>query len=190
MEKIIVAITGASGSVLGIRLLEELKKANIQTVLVMSHAARDVLKQETEYKPANIIRLANEHFEEEDLFAPVASGSYAVHIKAMCIIPCSMKTLSAVANGYSDNLITRAADVCLKEKRKLVIVPRETPFSSIHLGNMLTLSGMGVVIMPPVPAFYTGAATVNDVVDQFIGRVLDQLGVPSDIPKRWGEKNS
>jgi len=152
----------------------------------MSNAAEGVVLQETGYSPDEVKKLASVTYEEANLFAPITSGSYAVNIQTMCIIPCSMKTLAAIANGYSDNLISRAADVCIKENKKLLIVPRETPFSAIHLQNMLTLSRSGVTIMPPVPAFYTGDKTIEGMVSHFTGRVLDQLGVVTDI-KRWGQ---
>ena len=140
MGKFIIAITGASGSIYGIRLLEALRTLNVETVLVVSRTAQDVIRHETGYTLDDVVKLATVYYEEGDLFAPVASGSYFVNIGAMFVVPCSMKTLSAIANGYSDNLITRAADVSLKEKKKLVLVPRETPFTPIHLRNMLTLA--------------------------------------------------
>lgn len=185
MDKFIIAITGASGSIYGIRLLEALHKLNTETYLIVSRAAQGIIKHETSFSLDDIVKLATVCYEEEDLFAPIASGSYVVNIKAMCVVPCSMKTLSAIANGYSDNLITRAADVSLKEKRKLVLVTRETPFTPIHLKNMLTLAQLGAVILPPIPAFYSKPQTLEDVIQQTVGRILDHLGIISDIAKRW-----
>ena len=185
MDKLIIAISGASGSIYGIRLLEALCKLNADTILTISQAAQDIIKYETDYQLDDVIKLATTYYEANDLFAPIASGSYFVNIKATCIVPCSMKTLSAIANGYSDNLITRTADVSLKEQRKLVLVSRETPLTSIHLKNMLTLAQSGAVIMPPTPAFYAQPQTIEDIVQQTVGRILDHLGVISNTSKRW-----
>jgi len=187
VEKFIIAISGASGSIYGIRLLEALHKLNAETLLIVSRVAQDIITHETSFTLDDVGKLATVCYEEDNLFAPIASGSYAANIKAMCIVPCSMKTLSAIANGYSGNLITRAADVCLKEKKKLLLVPRETPFTPIHLKNMLTLAQLGVVILPPIPAFYTKPQTLEDIVQHTVGRILDHLGVISDIVRRWGE---
>lgn len=185
MDKFIIAISGASGSIYGIRLLEALHKLKAETILILSRTAQDIIKYETNYTLDDVVKLATVYYEEGDLFAPMASGSYFVNIRAMCVVPCSMKTLSAIANGYSDNLITRAADVSLKEKRKLVLVPRETPFTLIHLKNMLTLAQSGAVILPPVPAFYSKPRTLEDIVQQTVSRILDHLGITSDVAKRW-----
>ncbi len=187
MDKFIIAISGASGSIYGIRLLEALRKLNAETVLVVSRTAQEIIKHETGFTLDDVMKLANVCYDEWDFFAPIASGSYAVNIKAMCVVPCSMKTLSAIANGYSDNLITRAADVILKEKGKLVLVPRETPLTPIHLKNMLTLAQSGAVIFPPEPAFYSKPQTMEDIIQQIVGRILDHLGVISDVAKRWGD---
>jgi len=188
MDKFIIAITGASGSIYGIRLLEALRKVNAETILIISHTAQGLIEYETDFTSDDVTKLATVYYEEDNLFAPIASGSYAVNIKAMCVVPCSMKTLSAIANGYSDNLITRAADVILKEKRRLVLVPRETPLTAIHLKNLLTLAQSGVVILPPIPAFYSKPRTLEDIIQQIVGRVLDHFGIISDVAKRWGEE--
>jgi len=185
MDKFIIAITGASGSIYGIRLLEALHKLEAETILTVSQTAQDVISYETDYSLDDVVKLATVYYEEGDLFAPIASGSYFVNIRAMCVVPCSMKTLSAIANGYSDNLITRAADMSLKEKKGLVLVPRETPFTLIHLKNMLTLTQSGAVILPPMPAFYSKPRTLEDIVQQTVGRMLDHLGIISDLAKRW-----
>jgi len=185
LDKFIVAISGASGSIYGIRLLEALHKLNAETLLIISRTAQDIIKYETNFTLEDVVKLATVYYEEDNLFAPIASGSSFVNIRAMCVVPCSMKTLSAIANGYSDNLITRAADVSLKEKKKLVLVPRETPFTSIHLKNMLTLAQSGAVILPPIPAFYSKPRTLEDMIQQTVGRILDHVGVISDVAKRW-----
>jgi 4-hydroxy-3-polyprenylbenzoate decarboxylase len=179
----LVAITGASGAILGIQFLEELKKLGIDPELIISESAEIIIKTETDYKIEDIRNLAAKNYDINDLTAPPASGSHKVD--TMVIIPCSMKTLAAIANGYSDNLITRLADVMLKERRKLVLVVRETPFNAIHLENMLKLSKLGVVIFPPIPSFYHKPTNINDLIRHIIGRILDQIGIEIDI-KRWG----
>ncbi len=184
-DKFIIAISGASGSIYGIRLLEALRNLNAETFLIISRTAQRVLEFETGFNPDEVINLATTHYDVEDLFAPIASGSNIVDIKAMIILPCSMKTLSAVANGYSDNLITRAADVVIKERKTLVLVPRETPFTAIHLKNMLVLAELGVVILPPIPSFYSKPQTLDHMIQQTTGRILDHLGVASDLTQRW-----
>jgi 4-hydroxy-3-polyprenylbenzoate decarboxylase len=180
----LIAITGASGSILGIQFLEELKKLDIKTELIISESAEIIIKTETDYKIEDVHSLATKNYSVNDLTASPASGSYKVD--TMVIIPCSMKTLAAIANGYSDNLITRVADVMLKERRKLILVVRETPFSAIHLENMLKLSKLGVVIFPPIPSYYHKPTNIDDLIKHTIGRILDQIGIEIDI-KRWGD---
>lgn len=195
---ITLALTGASGMPFGVRLLECLLAAGSRVDLLISQAARIVAKQEmdlalpssaeearsfvtTRYgKPKGQLRL----YGKEDWFAPMASGSNAND--AMVICPCSMGTLAAIATGLADNLIERAADVMLKERRPLVLVPRETPLSAIHLENMLRVTHAGAVVMPPNPGFYTHPASVADMVDFIVARVLDQLGVEHHLVRRWG----
>lgn len=180
----LVAITGATGAQLGIEFLKALKNKGIESELIISHAAEKVIKLETDYNLSEIKKLATKNYDVDDLAASPASGSYL--IKSMVIIPCSMKTLAAIACGYSDNLITRAADVSIKEKRKLILIVRESPLSAIHLENMLKLAKLGVVIAPPVPSYYIKPNSVKVLIDHIIGRILDQLGIESDI-KRWGD---
>ncbi|MHA1985341.1 MAG: UbiX family flavin prenyltransferase [Promethearchaeota archaeon] len=180
----LIAITGASGAILGIKFLEELKKLEIETELIISEKAEILIKTETKYNIKEVRELAIKNYEVNDLTAAPASGSYKVD--KMVVIPCSMKTLAAIANGYSDNLISRVADVMLKERRRLILVTRETPLNAIHLENMLKLSRLGVVIFPPIPSFYHQPHNIDDIVKHTIGRILDQAGIKIDI-KRWGD---
>ncbi|MHB8916488.1 MAG: UbiX family flavin prenyltransferase [Desulfocucumaceae bacterium] len=183
MTKIILGISGASGAIYGVRLLGELKNAGVETHVIISSAARQTLSMETAYSPEDLNKHAHFHYPNENIAASPASGSF-LH-QGMVVAPCSMKTLSAIAHGYADNLITRAADVTIKERRKLVLIVRETPLSPIHLENMLTLSRLGVVIMPPVTTFYHRPENIGDIVNQTIGRVLDMLGIVNSLVKRW-----
>ncbi len=182
---VLVAITGASGIELAVILLQQLKKAGLETELIITKVAEKIINIETDYQVDNIIELSDKYHDVDDLTAGPASGSYKNNI--MIIIPCSMKTLAAIANGYTDNLITRAADVIIKEQRKLILVVRESPFSAIHLENMLKLSRLGVVIAPPIPSYYIKPKSIKEVNEYFVGRILDHIGVDSDI-KRWGDK--
>ena len=203
-KTICLALTGASGMPYGLRLLECLLEADCNVQLLYSQAAQIVARQEMDLelpsRPADardilLARFSKTNaavnpkklaiFGREEWFAPVASGSNPPD--AMVICPCSMGTLAAIAQGLSDNLIERAADVVLKEARKLVLVPRETPFSAIHLENMLRLSRAGAVILPPSPGFYHHPQSVQDIVDFVVARVLDQIGVPHTLMQRWGE---
>jgi len=181
---LIVAITGASGSIMGIRFLEELKNIDVITELIISNKAKIIIKAETDYSISDVSNLATKHYDVDDLTAAPASGSYK--IDEMVVIPCSMKTLAAIANGYSDNLISRVADVMIKERRKLILVVRETPLNAIHLENMLKLTRLGVIIFPPVPSFYHKPQNIDDIIKHTIGRILDQVGLKIDI-KRWGD---
>ncbi len=182
---VLVAISGASGVDLAVILLHQLKKNGLETELVITKIAEKIIDIETDYKISQIIELADKYYNVDDLTAGPASGSYKNNI--MIIIPCSMKTLAAIANGYADNLITRAADVIIKERRKLILVVRESPFSAIHLENMLKLSRLGVVIAPPIPSYYIKPKNIKELNEYFVGRILDQIGVDSGI-KRWGSK--
>ncbi|WP_066636543.1 UbiX family flavin prenyltransferase [Desulfolucanica intricata] len=182
--RIVVGITGASGAIYGISLLKHLQSLDVETHLILSSWARKTIELETNYSPDSIIKLASRCYAEDDQAASVSSGSFIHH--GMVIIPCSMKTLSAVAHGYADNLISRAADVTIKESRKLILVPRESPLSAIHLENMLKLSRLGVSIIPPVPSFYHKPETIEDLVLHFTGRILDHLGLKHNISSRWG----
>lgn len=181
--KIIVAITGASGSIYGIRLLEELYRFQIETHLILSHWAEENILLETKYTPEQVRRLATHNYADRAMSAPIASGSFLC--RGMIVAPCSMKTMAAIATGLADNLIVRGADVCIKEGRKLILMPRETPLNSIHIENMLKLSRLGVTIMPPVPAFYHQPETIEDIVNQTVGRVLDMMDIKNELVKRW-----
>ena len=182
--KIVVAVTGATGAIYAVRLLEALKGAGTEVHLVLSRWAGETLRLEMGLTAASLEELATCCYQENDLAAPVASGSFP-H-QGMVVIPCSMKTLAGIAHGYAANLIMRAADVTIKEGRKLILVPRETPLSSIHLENMLTLSRLGAVIMPPMPAFYYRPRTIDEVVNHLVARILDHLGLAQDLVPRWG----
>lgn len=179
----LIAITGATGVDIAVKLLQVLKEKDIKTELIISKAAQTVIELESEYKIQDIITLASNTYDVKDLTAGPASGSYKSD--TMIIVPCSMKTLSAIANGYANNLITRAADVIIKEKKKLILVVRESPLSPIHLENMLKLARIGVIIAPPVPSYYVKPESVDDLIDYTVGRILDQAGIETDI-KRWG----
>lgn len=182
--RLIVGITGASGVIYGISLLEALKKLGVETHLVLSRQAEGIIAVETAYTAGDVRALASCAYSENDFDAPLASGSF-LH-QGMVVTPCSMKTLAGIAAGYAQNLIQRAADVTIKEGRRLVLMPRESPFSAIHLENMLKLARLGVVIAPPVPAFYHGPETIADLVEFSVGRILDLLGVENQLFKRWG----
>jgi 4-hydroxy-3-polyprenylbenzoate decarboxylase len=181
--EIVVGISGASGVQYGIRLLQVLKEKGCITHLIMTDSARKIMEIETHSLPGEVQKLASNVYQSDDFAAPVASGSHI--FDAMVVIPCSMGTLSAIASGSSDTLITRAADVCLKEKRRLVLVPRETPLSLIQLRNMVTAAEAGAVILPACPAFYSSPQSLGDLVDVLVGRVLDLLGLENDLYQRW-----
>jgi flavin prenyltransferase len=183
--RIIVGITGATGTVLGIRTLQVLKDAGVETHLVMSKWGARTLLHETPHTVDYVKSLATVVYGDSDQGAAISSGSFVTD--GMIVAPCSVRTLAAIAHGHGDNLIHRAADVVLKERRRLLLMVRETPLSEIHLENMLKLSRMGVVIMPPMPAFYTNPQTVEDIVSQSVMRTLDQFGVHVDVAGRWGQ---
>lgn len=183
--RLIVALTGASGVIYGIRLLEVLRDIQqVETHLIISNWAKKNIEIETEHTLSYVETLAHYCYDELNLAAPVASGSF--RHDGMAIVPCSMKTLSAVANGYSGNLIQRSADVAIKEGRKVVLAVRETPLSVIHLDNMLKLARVGVSIMPPIPAFYGKPLSLENIINHFVGRVLDQFDINHDLICRWG----
>lgn len=183
MKPIIVGISGASGAIYGIRLLEALKAAKVETHLVISRAAHLTIAQETDYTPRDVAKLATHHHKIDDIAAICASGSFKC--KGMIVAPCSMRSLAEIATGISSNLLTRSADVCLKERKRLVLMVRETPLHSIHLKNMLTLSDMGAIIAPPVPAFYSNPKNLDELVTHSVGRVLDLFGIEMEGLKRW-----
>jgi 4-hydroxy-3-polyprenylbenzoate decarboxylase len=170
--------------VYGITILEYLKLRQIETHLIISRWAERTIELETGYQPAQVEAMAHACYAAEDMAAAVSSGSF-IH-SGMIIAPCSMKTLASIACGFSHNLIARAADVTIKEGKKLVLMPRETPLSPIHLENMLKLARIGVAIMPPVPAFYNHPAALDDIVKHSAGRALDLLGIQNDLFQRWG----
>jgi polyprenyl P-hydroxybenzoate and phenylacrylic acid decarboxylases len=180
---IIVGISGASGAIYGIRLLEELKKREIETHLVISKWGAVTIEKETDYSVEEVISLSTSVYKEDNMAAAISSGSFRNN--GMVIAPCSMKTLSGISNGYAEDLLTRAADVCLKERRRLILLTRETPLNPIHLENMLKLSRLGVTIMPPVPAFYMCPETLDDIVNHTVGRILDQLSIENNLFSRW-----
>jgi flavin prenyltransferase len=179
----VVAITGASGAIFGIRILELLRDLEVETHLVVTRWGRINIEQETDYSYSQVLDLAGVTYGESEQGAAISSGSFLC--AGMVIAPCSMKTLASIAHGTGQNLVCRAADVTLKEKRKLVLVPRETPLHSIHLRNLLTLADLGVVIVPPVPAFYNRPASVGDIVNHLAVRILDQLGLEAEWNGRW-----
>ena len=181
--RLIVGITGATGAIFGVRLLQMLQGSGVETHLVVSRWAARTLAHETPYALEELQQMATRHYPVGDQGAAISSGSFVT--LGMVVIPCSMRTLSAIANGAGDNLIHRAADVALKERRRLVLVARESPLSDIHLGNMLRLSRMGVTILPPVPAFYNRPRTLDDVVNHVVMRTLDQFGLHLDLAGRW-----
>lgn len=181
--RIVVGITGASGAIFGIRTLEALRALHVETHLVLSKWARATVAHETAVPLEELEKLASAVHHPDNQAAPVSSGSFKTD--GMIVAPCSMKTLAAIRAGFGDSLICRAADVHLKERRKLVLLPRESPFSEIHLENMLALSRMGAVIFPPIPAFYNHPQTVDELVNHIVGRVLDQFGFDMPGLKRW-----
>ena len=184
-QRLIVAITGATGAIYGVRLLEMLRDTPLETHLIMSPWGRRTLLHETSYTVDQVQRLADVTYSPNDQGAAISSGSFLTI--GMAVVPCSMRTLAAIAHGLGDNLIHRAADVVLKERRKLLLAPREAPLNDIHLENMLKLSRMGTIICPPMPGFYQRPDTIDDIVNQTVVRILDQFGIHLDSPGRWGE---
>ena len=185
-KKLIVGISGASGVVYGIRLLETLRELDVETHLVISKAAELTLAYETDMTTKDLRALADKTYPIGDIGAACSSGSFLT--SGMIVAPCSMKTLAEIATGVTSTLLTRAADVVLKEKRRLVLMARETPLTNVHLRNMLTVSEMGGIIAPPVPAFYTKPECLDDIVDHSIGRVLDLFDLDTGHVKRWRSK--
>ncbi|MFF4897988.1 non-oxidative hydroxyarylic acid decarboxylases subunit B [Streptomyces sp. NPDC001068] len=182
--RLVVGMTGATGAVFGVRLLEQLAELpSVETHLVLSRWARATIELETGRTVREVAALADEVYAPEDQAARISSGSFRTD--GMVVAPCSMKTLAGIRAGYAEGLVGRAADVVLKERGRLVLVARETPLSDIHLENMLALSRMGVTIMPPVPAFYHHPRTVDDIVGHITTRILDQFGLPSPAAERW-----
>jgi len=184
--RLIVGISGASGVAFGVRLLELLRGTMIETHLVMSRSAAVTLAYETSYKLKDVLALADRHYPSDDMAAPISSGSFLT--MGMIVAPCSVKSLAEIASGVTTTLLSRAADVTLKERRRLVLMVRETPLHAGHLKNMLAATEMGAVIAPPVPAMYAGPKSLEDVIDQNLARVLDLYGIHLEGAKRWGEE--
>jgi len=184
VPEIVVAVTGASGVLYGIRLLEALDGAGQPTALILTRPGRKILELETDYTVRQLEKLAGSVYAEDDFTAPFASGSHIFN--SMVICPCSMKTLGAIACGMASNLVVRAAEVCLKEGRPLLLVPRETPLSTIHLKNMLAASRAGARIVPASPSFYNRPQSVDELVDCVVDRLLDMLDVEHNTDRRWG----
>jgi len=183
LRRLVVGITGASGAILGIRMLEALKPTAIETHLVLSESARITIVQETDWRLDDVLSLADKSYDFHDIGAVIASGSFST--QGMAIIPCSIKTLSAVANSYTNDLISRAADVTLKEGRPLVLVVRETPLHPGHLRLMGEAAAAGAVIFPPVPAFYLHPHTLDEIINNTVGRILSRLGIDNDLFQEW-----
>ncbi|AFM25899.1 polyprenyl p-hydroxybenzoate/phenylacrylic acid decarboxylase [Desulfomonile tiedjei DSM 6799] len=185
LQRIIVGISGASGVIYGVRLLQVLKEIeDIETHLVLTHGARITMNLEGTLPPEEVEQLADQVHAPENLAAPLSSGSFKT--EGMIVAPCSMKSLSMIALSLNDNLLVRAADVVLKERRKLVLIPRETPLHLGHLRAMTAITEMGGIILPPVPSFYHGPRTIADIIDQTVGKALDQFGIPHNLFNRWG----
>lgn len=182
-KKIVVGITGATGSIIGVRLLEVMREARIETHLIMSKWGARTMIHETRRTTDEVTALASHAYNPNDQGAAVSSGSFLTD--GMVIAPCSMRTLAAIATGQGEHLVHRAADVILKERRQLVLVVRESPLNEIHLENMLKLARMGVTILPPMPEFYTHPETVAEIVDHIVMRILDQFGVHIGLSPRW-----
>jgi polyprenyl P-hydroxybenzoate/phenylacrylic acid decarboxylase-like protein len=187
-RRLIVGLSGSTGPHYGVRLLEVLRqKTDIETHLILSSAARKTIEYEMERDPDSVLQLADHVHDEKDIGAAIASGTFIT--AGMVVAPCSMKTLSAIANSYADNLMARAADVCLKERRRLVLVVRETPLHLGHLRLMTLATEAGAVILPPVPGFYHRPTTVQDLIDHTVVKVLDQFGIHLDLIGRWAGLN-
>jgi 4-hydroxy-3-polyprenylbenzoate decarboxylase len=184
-QRLIVGISGASGTAYGIRLLEVLRDLGFETHLVMTRSARLAMSYETSLKPADVEALAAVHHRNEDVAASISSGSFRT--LGMVVAPCSIRSLSEIATGVTSSLLTRAADVVLKERRRLVLMVRETPLHLGHLRSMTQVTEIGAIVMPPVPALYNRPQTVADIVDHSVGRVLDLFGIESSLVRRWGE---
>jgi flavin prenyltransferase len=187
-NRIIVGISGASGVIYGVRVLQALRKTDIETHLVMSRSARVTLAYELSHKVADVERLADFNHRQEDIGDSISSGSFRTN--GMIIAPCSIRTLSEIASGVTSTLLTRAADVVLKERRRLVMLVRESPLHLGHLRSMTQVTEMGAIVMPPVPAFYIKPQSIDDIIDHTVGRALDLFGIENDLVRRWRESES
>jgi 4-hydroxy-3-polyprenylbenzoate decarboxylase len=183
MMRLIVGMTGATGAIFGVRLLEVLADSDIETHLVVSKWAQQTIEHETTVTVEDLRRLADATYSPGDMGAKVSSGSF--HTEGMVIVPCSMRSVAAIAHGTGEHLVHRAADVILKERRRLVLVAREMPLNEVHLENMLKLTRMGVTILPPVPAFYNQPESLDDMVDHIVMRILDQFEISRNLAERW-----
>ena len=183
--EIVVGMTGSTGVIYGIRMLEALRDSGVRSHLIMSDWAAKCIPMETDYTAGRVRDMADAVSDQKNMAASVSSGTHRTD--GMVVAPCSMKTLSSIANGYDDTLISRAAAVTVKESRRLVLMARETPLSAIHLENMLKLARLGVVILPPVTEFYTRPREIGDIVDHGVGKCLDQFGIEHSLYRRWGE---
>ena len=184
-KRIVIGISGASGVIYGIRMLSLLQEKDFETHLIISDSGRQNIEIETSFKADDVAGMANYTYDNKDVGAALASGSYLT--EGMVVVPCTIKTLSGIANSYTNNLLVRAADVTLKEKRKLVLVVRETPLHVGHLSLMTKAAQMGAHILPPIPSFYHQPKTIDDIIHQTIGKVFDYLGIEHNLYKRWGE---
>lgn len=182
-KRIIIGIAGASGVIYGVRLLEHLKNTDWESHLIISEAGKLNIEIETQYRPEEICDMADHVYDHKNVAAGPASGSFLT--EGMVVVPCTVKTLSGIANSYNENLLVRSADVCLKEKRKLALVVRETPLHKGHLRLMMQAADMGAHILPPVPSFYHFPETIDDIIDQTVGKVFDYFGIPHDLFRRW-----
>ncbi|OAA90442.1 UbiX family flavin prenyltransferase [Clostridium ljungdahlii] len=187
-KRLVIGMSGASGAILGIEILKILREySEWETHLVISKGAEETIAGETNYKLKDVTDLADKVYSIKDIGASIASGTFKT--EGMIIVPCSMKTVAGIACGYSDNLLLRAADVIIKEKRKLILVARECPLSTIHLRNMLSLSELGVIIMPPMVSYYNKPVDINDLNKHIIGKILDRFGIEISGFNRWGESD-
>jgi 4-hydroxy-3-polyprenylbenzoate decarboxylase len=184
-KRIVIGISGASGVIYGVRILELLKETDFETHLIMSRSGRLNIEIETRYKPQELEAMADFVYDHNDMAASLSSGSFLT--EGMVVIPCTIKSLSGIANSYNENLLVRAADVTLKEKRKLVLVIRETPLHIGHLRLMSLAAEMGAHLLPPIPSFYHQPKTLEDIIDQTIGKIFDYFGIEHHLFKRWGE---
>ena len=182
--RLIIGITGSTGVIYGIRMLEVLKDTGVETHLIMSEWAEKCISMETKYSVEQVKSLATTISDEKNMAASISSGTHKTD--GMIVIPCSMKSLSSIANGYDETLVARAAGVTLKESRKLILVARETPLTAINLENMLKLARLGVIIMPPVTEFYTNPTSIDAMIDHIVGKCLDQFDIEHDLFTRWG----
>ncbi|MGD8227345.1 MAG: UbiX family flavin prenyltransferase [Desulfobacteraceae bacterium] len=184
-KRIVIGISGASGVIYGIKMLSLLQGKAFQTHLIISESGRQNIEIETSYKADDVAAMADYTYDNRDVGAALASGSYLT--EGMVVVPCTIKTLSGIANSYTNNLLVRASDVTLKEKRKLVLVVRETPLHVGHLRLMMKAANMGAHILPPIPSFYHQPKTIDDIIHQTIGKIFDYMGIEHDLFTRWGE---